>query len=435
MLKLQHNNHQSLTTTDAPVNIGLVCMPAFFSKGGLRPDQLYGFFWTFNLPTQHQEQWHKKKAVHMAFSKENQCCYMKSTQESSYIHSINNANDDVGRFYRQAVSVRRQILGPLFFNCDGFPKCRRNITGILQILHRVEAGGQAALWLKVKISLLFLHRPDVHSLQVPTLEISLNKSVLLWQLLLFTCARPGLFRFCLIERWLAGHIDLSPSSITATSRYPRFFFPPPLLLVSLSRATAMMDITVGMFFISLGAGNGLGPPPHSGIETKVKIKNVLGAKLQQARTWATDRLGAAWSLPYIREGWPLGRKMFSQPLGGKCFSALKSAALGCFIAHQNAVKGCGGEIQSGERTVLSIWVLNMLLKRAPVDNKSFRQQRELSVQLTEPARFVMELEFQPWIFDLFIKVLRGTVYCSPGNRSSLATPMLTSMQFNTIIQI
>lgn len=39
----------------------------------------------------------------------------------------------------------------------------------------------------------------------------------------------------------------------------------------------MMDITVGMFFISSGAGNGLGPPSHSGIETKSNIKNVLGA--------------------------------------------------------------------------------------------------------------------------------------------------------------
>lgn len=46
----------------------------------------------------------------------------------------------------------------------------------------------------------------------------------------------------------------------------------------------MMDITVGMFFISLGAGNGLGPPPHSGIKTKVKIKNVLAATLQRERT-------------------------------------------------------------------------------------------------------------------------------------------------------
>lgn len=66
---------------------------------------------------------------------------------------------------------------------------------------------------------------------------------------------------------------------------PEVFFP-PLLLISLSRATAMMDITVGMFFISSGAGNGLGPPPHSGIKTKAKIKNVLAAKLQRERTWA-----------------------------------------------------------------------------------------------------------------------------------------------------
>lgn len=72
---------------------------------------------------------------------------------------------------------------------------------------------------------------------------------------------------------------------------PQIFFP-SLLLISLSRASAMMDITVGMFFISSGAGNGLGPPSHSGIKTKAKIKNVPGAKLQRERTWATDRLGA-----------------------------------------------------------------------------------------------------------------------------------------------
>lgn len=53
----------------------------------------------------------------------------------------------------------------------------------------------------------------------------------------------------------------------------------------------MMDITVGMFFISSGAGNGLGPPPHSGIETKANVKNVLAAKQQWDRTRATDRLG------------------------------------------------------------------------------------------------------------------------------------------------
>lgn len=57
----------------------------------------------------------------------------------------------------------------------------------------------------------------------------------------------------------------------------------------------MMDITVGMFFISSGAGNGLGPPSHSGIETKSNIKNVLGAtrRRRRQRARATDRLAAA----------------------------------------------------------------------------------------------------------------------------------------------
>lgn len=55
----------------------------------------------------------------------------------------------------------------------------------------------------------------------------------------------------------------------------------------------MMDITVGMFFISLGAGNGMGPPSHSGIETKSNIKNVLGATRQRRRARATERLAAA----------------------------------------------------------------------------------------------------------------------------------------------
>lgn len=45
----------------------------------------------------------------------------------------------------------------------------------------------------------------------------------------------------------------------------------------------MMDITVGMFFISSGAGNGLGPPSHSGIETKSNIKNVLGGRRGSGR--------------------------------------------------------------------------------------------------------------------------------------------------------
>lgn len=92
------------------------------------------------------------------------------------------------------------------------------------------------------------------------------------------------FVFALLsDDWLvtltsAHHQSLPPPGT------PGFFFLPPLLLISLSRATAMMDITVGMFFISSGAGNGLGPPPHSGIKTKEKIKNALGAKLQRERT-------------------------------------------------------------------------------------------------------------------------------------------------------
>lgn len=52
----------------------------------------------------------------------------------------------------------------------------------------------------------------------------------------------------------------------------------PSLLISLSRATAVMDITVGMFFIPSGAGNGLGPPLHSGIETKANVKKCAGSK-------------------------------------------------------------------------------------------------------------------------------------------------------------
>lgn len=40
----------------------------------------------------------------------------------------------------------------------------------------------------------------------------------------------------------------------------------------------MMDITIGISFISSGASNGVGPPPHSGTETKDNIKNVLRAK-------------------------------------------------------------------------------------------------------------------------------------------------------------
>lgn len=59
----------------------------------------------------------------------------------------------------------------------------------------------------------------------------------------------------------------------------------------------MMDITAGMFFISSGAGNGLGPPSHSGIETKSNIKNVLGAtwrwRWRRQRARATERLEAA----------------------------------------------------------------------------------------------------------------------------------------------
>lgn len=38
----------------------------------------------------------------------------------------------------------------------------------------------------------------------------------------------------------------------------------------------MMDITIGISFISLGAGNGVGPPPHSGTETQDTITEHSG---------------------------------------------------------------------------------------------------------------------------------------------------------------
>lgn len=110
-------------------------------------------------------------------------------------------------------------------------------------------------------------------------------------------------------------------------------FSPPSLLISLSRASAMMDVTVGMFFISLGAGNGLGPPPHSGIETKSNIKNVLGAKLQRQRAWATDRLAAVRVVMHQGTMTSVKKDVYQHLLWRNCFFALKSEASRCFIAH------------------------------------------------------------------------------------------------------
>lgn len=80
--------------------------------------------------------------------------------------------------------------------------------------------------------------------------------------------------FLLSYDWLvtltsAHHQSLPPPGA------PRFFFSS---LISLSRAIAMMDIAIGILFISLGPGNGLGPPPHSGTDTEDNMKNVLRAK-------------------------------------------------------------------------------------------------------------------------------------------------------------
>lgn len=136
----------------------------------------------------------------------------------------------------------------------------------------------------------------------------------------------------LSDDWLvtltsAHHQSLPPPGT------PGFFFFLPSLLISLSRASTMMDITVGMFFISSGAGNGLGPPPHSGIETKSNIKNVLGAKLQRQRAWATDRLAAVRVVMHQGTMTSVKKDVYQHLLWRNCFSALKSEASGCFIAH------------------------------------------------------------------------------------------------------
>lgn len=171
----------------------------------------------------------------------------------------------------------------------------RVITSVLQIPHSVSAGREAGRSLSVGKNIPFfppLARCTFAAIADIGNEPKWIRSALTASPFLLHTPRPVSF----LPYWAMIGWSHWPQPIINHCRLqvPQvfFFFFPPLLLISLSRATAMMDITVGMFFISSGAGNGLGPPPHSGIKTKEKIKNALGAKLQRERTWATDRLGA-----------------------------------------------------------------------------------------------------------------------------------------------